>query len=97
MPGNNFCNRRRIGIIEYYEFPAESVIQQIPVTEFAQDLHMRFKDRAIGGRGDKTAAAKGWADQIAGMDELRAAVDTLESLVPADLWPMPRYEEMLFL
>ncbi len=46
---------------------------------------------------DKTAAAKGWADQIAGMDELRAAVDTLESLVPADLWPMPRYEEMLFL
>jgi len=46
---------------------------------------------------DKTAAAEGWAAQIAGMDELRAAVDILESLVPAELWPMPRYEEMLFL
>jgi len=45
----------------------------------------------------KLEAADGWAGQLSGMDELRNAVDTIECLVPADLWPMPRYEEMLFL
>jgi glutamine synthetase len=28
---------------------------------------------------------------------LREAVDTLEGLVPANLWPVPKYREMLFL
>ncbi len=30
------------------------------------------------------------------MNELRAAGDDLETLVPADMWPLPSYEEMLF-
>jgi len=29
------------------------------------------------------------------MNELRASVDALEALVPADLWPLPTYSEML--
>jgi glutamine synthetase type III len=29
------------------------------------------------------------------MNELREAVDALEVIVPADLWPMPSYSEML--
>ena len=37
------------------------------------------------------------ADQIAAMNELRASVDALEAIVPADLWPMPTYAEMLFI
>jgi glutamine synthetase len=31
------------------------------------------------------------------MAELRATVDTLESLVAADLWPLPTYRDLLFL
>lgn len=31
------------------------------------------------------------------MDEIRTAVDTLEGVVADDLWPLPSYEEMLFI
>ncbi len=34
--------------------------------------------------------------QIVAMNELRASVDALEALVPADLWPMPTYTDLLF-
>ena len=30
-------------------------------------------------------------------EKIRAAVDALEGLVPSDLWPLPKYREMLFL
>ena len=30
------------------------------------------------------------------MDALRETIDTLESLVPKDVWPVPSYAEMLF-
>jgi len=43
---------------------------------------------------EKTKSAK---DQIAAMNALRASVDALEAIVPADLWPMPSYAEMLFI
>jgi len=39
--------------------------------------------------------AKSAKDQIAAMNELRASVDALEAIVPADLWPMPSYADML--
>jgi glutamine synthetase len=31
------------------------------------------------------------------MAELRAVVDTLETIVAADLWPLPNYRDLLFL
>jgi glutamine synthetase len=31
------------------------------------------------------------------MDEVRAAADKLETLVADDLWPLPKYREMLFI
>lgn len=31
------------------------------------------------------------------MDAARAVSDTLEQLIPGDLWPLPRYSEMLFI
>ena len=40
--------------------------------------------------------ADGAKAQIKAMNELRASVDALEAIVPADLWPMPSYAEMLF-
>ena len=41
---------------------------------------------------EKAECAKG---QIAAMNELRASVDALEAIVPADLWPMPSYADIL--
>jgi len=36
-------------------------------------------------------------EALAAMAELREAADTLEGLVPDDLWPLPSYAEMMFL
>jgi glutamine synthetase len=35
--------------------------------------------------------------QLAAMDSVRAAADKLEKIVTDDLWPLPKYEEMLFI
>ena len=35
--------------------------------------------------------------QLAAMDEVREAADKLEKVVADDLWPLPKYEEMLFI
>jgi glutamine synthetase len=38
------------------------------------------------------------ADTVRGiMDDVRSAADTLEGLVADDLWPLPKYQEMLFI
>jgi glutamine synthetase len=36
-------------------------------------------------------------NQLAPMSEVRAAADKLERIVADDLWPLPKYEEMLFI
>jgi farnesyl diphosphate synthase len=36
-------------------------------------------------------------EQLAAMDAVRAAADKLETVVANDLWPLPKYEEMLFI
>jgi len=43
----------------------------------------------------KLEAAEGTVAQIAAMNELREAIDALEAIVPADLWPLPSYSELL--
>ena len=43
----------------------------------------------------KLDAAEKPADQIAAMNELRASIDALEAIVPAELWPLPSYDELL--
>ena len=35
--------------------------------------------------------------QIAAMAQVREAADKLEKVVADDLWPLPKYEEMLFI
>ncbi len=47
---------------------------------------------------DFTAQAEDYRDSvIPAMDAVRAPADELESIVDADLWPLPSYAEMLFL
>ena len=36
-------------------------------------------------------------EQIAAMATVREAADKLEKVVADDLWPLPKYEEMLFI
>ena len=35
-------------------------------------------------------------NQLAAMNELRGAADKLEKVIPDDLWPLPKYSEILF-
>ncbi|RKX44997.1 MAG: glutamine synthetase type III [Verrucomicrobia bacterium] len=53
-------------------------------------------EQVVSGVAALEAAGEA-AGQIEAMNELRVAVDALEALVPADLWPMPTYAEMLFI
>lgn len=53
-------------------------------------------EKAIAGIS-KVEKAHHAADQITAMGELRAAIDALEALVPADLWPLPSYADLLFI
>lgn len=47
---------------------------------------------------DLPAAAKKVADELVDqLEEARKAVDALEGLVDDDVWPLPKYSEMLFL
>jgi glutamine synthetase len=49
------------------------------------------------GTGDAEKHARYFRDKvIPAMDALRDAGDSLEALVPQDLWPLPTYREMLF-
>jgi len=43
----------------------------------------------------KLEAAEHPAEKIAAMKELRTSIDALEAIVPADLWPLPSYSELL--
>ncbi|NNJ70678.1 MAG: glutamine synthetase type III [Kiritimatiellales bacterium] len=51
-------------------------------------------EKTVAGIAALEAAGEPSAE-IAAMNELRESVDALEALVPADLWPLPSYDEML--
>jgi glutamine synthetase len=47
---------------------------------------------------DNSKKAKFFSDQIApGLEEARKPSDELETIIPDDLWPLPKYSEMLFI
>lgn len=49
-------------------------------------------------RGDSREVAIGYAEQVLPLAErLRKFVDELESMVPDESWPLPKYRELLFL
>ena len=45
---------------------------------------------------EKSLASK-HEDILNGMIDLRLVVDSLEKIVPDELWPLPKYREMLFI
>jgi len=56
-------------------------------------------DRLLrGARRLEACLAKGFSSEILDlMDGLRAAADSLEGMLPEDLWPLPSYAEMMFM
>ena len=49
------------------------------------------------GIGEVEHKAKAYRDSVVkAMNDLRADIDALETMLPADLWPVPTYAEMLF-
>jgi len=54
---------------------------------------------AMEAHGGETAAeeAKHAQSLLPLMDAVRAAADTLEGVVADDLWPLPTYQEMLYI
>jgi glutamine synthetase len=51
-----------------------------------------------GDQGDSEKQAELFRDEvIPAMDAVRAPADELETIVDADLWPLPTYAEMLFI
>lgn len=54
--------------------------------------------KRVEKRGDSREVAIGYAEQVLPLAEnLRNFVDDLESMVPDETWPLPKYRELLFL
>jgi glutamine synthetase len=53
--------------------------------------------KAADVEGSEAQAESYRDDVIPAMNAVRAAADELETLVDADLWPLPTYAEMLFM
>jgi glutamine synthetase len=68
----------------------ESVLKNVVILE-----DLRVKAEAIG---DVEKRAFSFCETVKPLfEKIRADVDALELMLPADLWPVPKYREMLFL
>jgi glutamine synthetase len=59
--------------------------------------HLDEQNAELGGDDVHSKAYHMRDNVIPAMPEVRAACDRLERMVPDDLWPLPRYREMLFI
>jgi glutamine synthetase len=68
-----------------------------PLTALRSGL-ATLKGALAGWTGDAEAEAKYAADVlIPAMNAVRTAVDALEGIVADDLWPLPTYQEMMYI
>ena len=68
-----------------------------PISELTGALSALKTAMAVHG-GDSAAEEAAHAQSLLGlMDDVRAAADTLEGVVADDLWPLPTYQEMLYI
>ncbi|HSJ23315.1 MAG TPA: glutamine synthetase III [Longimicrobiales bacterium] len=67
------------------------------VNELVESLdHLDAQNAELGGDDIHSKAFHVRDNVIPAMTRVRAACDRLERMVPDDLWPLPRYREMLF-
>jgi len=68
------------------------------VAEFEKCIRDLEKAMNHDSKGGLLAHAKHYRDEVVpAMLELRMVADKLERIIPDDLWPLPSYQEMLFL
>src|SRR5205823_1210893 len=68
------------------------------INDLVTALRALDKQNAELGGDDVHSKAHHMRDNIIpAMTNVRAVVDKLERLVPDDLWPLPRYRDMLFI
>ena len=60
-------------------------------------LHQRFEIDHAGATTPLEEAGHARDGLLPAMDAVRSAADALEGVVADDLWPLPTYQEMLFL
>ena len=81
-------------------FPAEmSLLGQVsvPIAELTSALAGLKAALAVHIEGSLDEALHARDRLLPAMDAVRAAADALESIVADDLWPLPTYQEMLFI
>jgi glutamine synthetase len=59
--------------------------------------HLDKQNAELGGDTVHSKAHHMRDNVIPAMTAVRTVVDRLEKVLPDDLWPMPRYREMLFI
>jgi glutamine synthetase len=94
---------KAIGLLE--EADASSKVQQGILENVSSLLESANKKLGVleaalskaQGTSDAKKKAESYRDAVMpAMTNLRADIDALEGLVPAKLWPVPTYAEMLF-
>jgi glutamine synthetase len=81
-------------------FPAEtSLLAQVsaPIADLTAAIAGLKTALATHVEGSFAEALHARDELLPAMDAVRAAADALESIVADDLWPLPTYQEMLFI
>jgi len=68
-----------------------------PIAELTAALSALKSALAVHSEGSLAEAEHARDQLLPAMDAVRAAADTLESIVADDLWPLPTYQEMLYI
>jgi glutamine synthetase len=82
-----------------YDFDTDTLDQVTGLVKSLQDSCAELRDLlAHPHPSDKLKAAKHCRDDLLpAMLDVRRSVDALEGIVADDLWPLPTYQEMLFI
>ena len=82
-----------------YQFDTDTLDKMTDLVKSLQDsIALLQKTLDHGESSDLEVEAKHCCNEVLGaMDEVRKYADELEGLVADDLWPLPTYQEMLFI
>jgi glutamine synthetase len=91
---------QNVATVKAAGFPAEtSLLGQVSdsIADLTAALGRLKAALATHVEGSLAEALQARDELLPAMDAVRAAADTLEGIVADDLWPLPTYQEMLFI
>jgi glutamine synthetase len=86
-----------MALIKQADMPAAAPELEGLVGELVAGLGELEEANAAPGLEGLEMAVHARDRQLAAMDRVRDVADKLEKVVPDNLWPLPKYEEMLFI